>query len=213
MKHLIFAVLFFAAASSGFASDFSNNRLYLGLRAGFSSNSELFDEKMDASVSFTTSGSAFLKFTSFFGLQAEVGYIRDSINGGIIEYEDYTYESNYLVIPLLMRFSFTPGVVSIGPFAGFFLNIPLGDVHETASVAGQTSSRDLRYNRGWNHEIGTILGLNVGVILGPGSLFFDIRFMGGPSIMVKDNGRNEDLWTPARLPITLGYEIGLGRRN
>jgi hypothetical protein len=212
MKRIAFAGIFFIIASFGFASDlFYNNHLYLGLRAGGSANLYLGDYE----ESFTLNGaaSAYFKFAKFFGLQLEVVYVHDKTSDDdffSFHAPEYTYAADSLAIPLLARFSFNPGRAVLGPFVGFYLNIPLGDLK--VSVINGGAEESLKYKTG---AFGYMVGGDFGFELGPGAIFLDLRFItNSSSLRYKDKtGDVNYAWIPIRFPITIGYEIGLFKRK
>jgi hypothetical protein len=208
------AAFCFAQRRGGGSTDaWKNNWLYLGARLGGGPNfykpaSDLKDagiDEIDGSFGFNGAAQIAVQLADVFALQTEFMVTHDE---GTAKDSGYKVEASYdtLLIPLLAKLTFRPNNLSFAGFAGIYFTVPLGDMEYKASGYGYSESEDLEYKA----PAGFMIGASFGVNLGPGVLFGDIRYAGDfEETTIDFSGTDLDFFTRGKLPITIGYEIGL----
>jgi TolB-like protein len=199
-------------------------RLYIGLRPGaalhfYDTVGSMYDgqqAEMGASVDFAVQ--AAVQFSQFFALQTEVTVTGDSTHINATEtvsdeygrplyaYDTtYSYDSTSLVIPVLAKFTFKPGIFVVAGFGGIYFPIPLGETRYSDSYANTTGTGTI------TPSVGFTAGGSFGIKTGEGILFADIRYMmdfGATQFSGADF--TADVYKRQIVSFGLGYEIGFG---
>ncbi|WP_148257310.1 outer membrane beta-barrel protein [Treponema primitia] len=185
--------------------------LYLGVRGGLSTHFYTLDKSYwgdgrEASVSWSGDFAAQLSYQFFthFALQTEAVFMGDMLvtkNGTLASFSNAT-----VMLPLLAKFTFYPRLFSFSVFGGAYCSIPL------QAMTFRIADSDYEYN--YSAPFGLILGGTMGIKLGPGTLFGDIRFatdlqatgLSGP-------WGDLDVYKRNMLFYSLGYELGFIKRG
>jgi hypothetical protein len=108
-----------------------------------------------------------------------------------------------MMAPVLVKFTFRPGIFLLAGFGGVYLTIPLGAM----SIWTGGTEYEYTVTPTW----GFIAGGNVGIKLGPGTLFLDIRYAGDfTDTQVKGDWGSRGLYKHSRAIFSMGYEFGFG---
>jgi TolB-like protein len=199
----------------------SNTRLfYMGLRGGFSThiyrpNEHLWwGDDLSAPDSFSGDFSAqmSLQIFRFLALQAEAVFIAgDSleIQGSYSDsdYSSYSMSLSYsaMMLPVLGKFTFRPGLFLLAGFWGIYFNVPFGAM--SLDVNGQ------KYSYNYTAPMGFIAGGNIGIKLGPGTLFLDIRYAKDFGVIrVEGDWGSQTVYKRQMVFCSVGYEFGFGTR-
>jgi hypothetical protein len=145
-----------------------------------------------------------LQIAPLFAIQTELAVTGDTMETkyGI----PASMDNNTLMIPLLAKFTFRPGIWLFAVFGGAYVSIPLREMVFTAG------GRTYRYN--YEPVMGYTAGVNAGVKFGPGTLFMDIRYGGDFSdTQLSGSWGSEAVYKRNQLFYALGYEIGFGNRK
>jgi TolB-like protein len=199
-------------------------RLYIGLRPGaalhfYDTLGSMYDgqqAEMGASVDFAAQFA--VQFSRFFALQTEVAVTGDSVyinaTGNVSDeygrplyaYDTtYSYASTSLVIPVLAKFTFKPGIFVVAGFGGIYFSIPLGEMRYSDSYTNTTETGKITPSMGFT------AGGNFGIKAGVGILFVDVRYMMGFGA-TQFSGTDFTADVKRRtVSFGLGYEIGFGR--
>lgn len=150
-------------------------------------------------------------------LQLEAVYARESLpfegyelmgGGSNLALYTSTYTSSYLMVPLLIKFTYRPpGRIVISPYAGAFYIQPLGNAAYSSSSKTMAASGTLKQSL--NSPLGYTAGVSVGAFWDPGILVFDIRYnanLGETSIEEPTGNRR---FTRGMMSFGVGYELGL----
>jgi len=157
------------------------------------------------SIAFEPAFQAAFYFSDFFGLQTEIVLSCDktSYSGNDPDSGLYTasFESFSLRLPVLVRFTYRPGIFQLSAFAGISFNIPLGAMKTYSSLFDAASYR-------FSVLPGYIAGTNLGIKLGSGFLFADMRFSGDfTRTAIHDDSGTLAIYTRNTLSFSLGYEF------
>jgi hypothetical protein len=202
-----------------------NRWIYVGLRAGGSFRFYILPTLVkDYSSNFTQNFSyevAFqlgFRFLSFMSVQMEAIFTQDNapfrgpkfqLNESEIRYVYYTdsYNSKSLMFPVTVKFplEFEPYIVS--PFAGAYFILPLGQMEVATTEEGGTGGS---YEYAYSMQLGLTFGVDLGVRLGPGILFLDLRYNGdlGNTIVQMSDGSTRE-YTRNMFSFSIGYELAI----
>jgi hypothetical protein len=182
--------------------------LHLGVRMGYSrhfyTNTGLGKNKYLESLVFgnTVEGAieASIQLKPFIGIQTgliftgeDIPLHTDEVNSGQITHPQYNYKAFSLIFPILAKGTFHWDRILLNPLLGFYVPITL--------------SRDLIVTV----PLGLTAGLNVGVRLGPGNLFFDLRY----SFDFGETRRVDEEFSYVRsmLSLSVGYSFKLNEKK
>jgi TolB-like protein len=183
---------------------------YLGLRGGFSTRSyqastNLFGtgaSAQDTSVDLAAQASVQVFKILAFQAEAFVSYLP----GDYFHLNDWPFaelRSPSMMLPLLAKLTFRPGSFLLAGFGGVYFTLPFGAM--TLNLNGQ----DYSYN--YTAPMGFIAGGNIGIKLGPGTLFADVRYAGDfDYVRIKGDWGSRDIYKRSMASYSLGYEFGLG---
>jgi TolB-like protein len=195
----------------------STNRFYLGLRAGLSAhlyypNPEfwgyLYEEGEMSEPSFSMEASAqiSLQLANFFALQVEAVLMAADDTFTIDFGDSYTFSYSAMMLPVLGKFTFRPGSLLLAGFGGIYFTLPF--------TAMTLVVDDWEYSYNFNPPMGWIVGGNIGVKAGPGTLFLDLRYAGDFNDMeLTGDWGPRAVYKRSLIVISLGYEFGLGGRG
>jgi TolB-like protein len=196
-------------------------KLYLGAMPGFSihlfnTNGTDYDgEKGGGSSSIDVALSAEFFINELFSLQTGLLFTADTmtISGQKNVYDasgNYQYSYNIaesfstqsLLIPLLGGVNFYPSVFSLAIHGGLYMDIPFNGVYKDSFTGTEAAFKR-------NVLFGLALGGSVGIKLGPGSIFFDMRYM-GDFTKAKATVHNSpvELYKRNIIALGIGYKIG-----
>jgi hypothetical protein len=162
-------------------------RFSLGLRGGaslhFYDAGDMYQDTMpDPGVSVDFAVQFGIQVHKYAALQIEAVVTADSMNLSFVENVNDTsgvlmytreakrsFNSRSLLIPLLVKATFKPDIFSLAPFGGAYLSLPLGKMEYTANGVSQDLTFDI--------VAGIVFGGSFGIHMGPGEMFFDIRYM------------------------------------
>jgi hypothetical protein len=186
----------------------STMQLYLGLRAGGSLDSLVFQPARDyeggLSQSFAGRAAVLLEFRPFryFSVQAEAEAAYGAFNaarqvpeGAELVRTTDAFRTLSLSVPLLLKVPVDAGVFSVSPFAGayYFMIWPLGpDGPGAAYKLAQ--------------PFGVSLGIDAGLYLGAGVLFLSLRFDQELGTVSENGGPR---YSRRGAGLSLGYKLGL----
>jgi hypothetical protein len=198
--------------------------LYLGLRGGGSFNVYSLPRisggyESNIGQSFTNEAAFFAEFQvlRFLSLQGEVVLTPDFLRlsklvpndeGDNIRVTD-DFSSMSLMFPFLIKTPFRMGIFASSLYAGAYLTMPLGN---TKMKNGDPAGSGGSYSFGITQYFGILLGLDMGVSLGPGELLLDLRYS-------KDFGLTRIQVTPelpyirSRISLSAGYKFRLWKRS
>ncbi|MDR3166357.1 MAG: PorT family protein [Treponema sp.] len=202
-----------------------NRWLYVGLRGGGSLRLYTLPLLVQDYSSNFTQGFSYeialqfgVRFLSFMSFQAEAIFTQDNapfrgpkfnVLEDEIRYIYYTdsYKSKSLLFPVTLKFplAFEPYMVT--PFGGVYLALPLGQMTlETTNTTGKSGT----FEYGLTMGLGLTVGIDLGLRLGPGILFLDIRYSGdfGDTIIQMDDGTTRS-YRRAMLSFSIGYELAI----
>ena len=98
---------------------------------------------------------------------------------------------------------------TLSPFAGAYYTIALGPMNR----AGGDSDEDAgTYSYSNGLPFGISLGIDMGLVLGPGEIFVGLRFDQDLGITTTE-GRNGPQYSRNKIGLSLGYEFLLGRKR
>jgi hypothetical protein len=202
-----------------------NRWLYVGGRAGGSLRFYTLPQLVQDYSSNFTQGFSFevalqfgFRFLSFMSVQAEVIFTQDqapfrgpkfNMLDEEIRYIYYTdsYTSKSLMIPLTLKFPMAFDPYMVTPFGGIYLALPLGQMSlETSNPNGKSGV----FEYGLTMGLGLTIGVDLGLRLGPGILFLDLRYSGdfGDTIIQMDDGTTRS-YNRKMLSFSIGYELAL----
>jgi hypothetical protein len=205
------------------SEEWKHKWLYLGIKGGLTSRFYLsalpadITEADKSSLGFEAGLQAAVQFLPNFAVQVEALFTMDKAKFNYIEHQpdtneadgallrvdhDWEYSSYSLNIPVLIKLPFRPHRFLVAPYAGIYVTLPIGQMTHYNGKTGAEESFD------WKNTlpIGYIAGFDLGIKLGPGVLFTDIRYAADIGRAARDSG---DLYTRHGLSFSLGYEIGL----
>jgi hypothetical protein len=197
-----------------------NKWVYFGIRGGGSMRRYTLSEDLagTADIGITYEAGALVGFqvSRFLAIQAEAVFTGDKVVYGsdddtlqtYVE-DEYTasFNSMSLMIPVLAKVTFRPGIFLLAVYGGAYYTLPLGDMQFESDDDGKSSYK-------FSVPIGVVGGLDLGIKLGPGALFLDARYaadLGNTSI--SDGKGNLAVYSRQMLSFSLGYEIGIINRK
>jgi TolB-like protein len=189
----------------------NTHRFYLGLRGGFSFHIYEADDygigKNDFGFGGDASAQMSLQIFDFFAVQAEAGLIA----GDTFETEVFGHYANYPIIfkysamtlPLLGKITLRPGIFLLAGFGGVYFTLPFSPM--TLDVNGT----EYLYN--FTAPMGFIAGGNIGIKLGPGTLFLDIRYAADfDATGIWGDWGSQAIYKRSLMTSSVGYEFGFG---
>jgi curli biogenesis system outer membrane secretion channel CsgG len=187
-------------------------KLYLGAMPGFSIH--LFN-KGGGNFSIDGAFSAEFFINEMFSLQTGLFFTSDAmtVSGPKNVYDDagnlkYSYDSTEsfttasLSFPLIAGINFYPSIFSLSVHGGLYVDVPINSVYKDSFFGTENGfERDVFF--------GYAVGGSAGVKLGPGILFFDMRYL-GDFIPAKATIHNApvELYTRHIIAFGIGYKIG-----
>ncbi|GHV22644.1 hypothetical protein FACS189494_09760 [Spirochaetia bacterium] len=202
------------------ASDFSSG-FTVGLRFGGSMH--LYDSvnsalgKPDGSVSIDVAPQISWRFNKLLAIQTEFIFTADALkfpeqqrikvideSGRTIYFYDtkYSFNSVSLLMPLLLKVQFYPSNFYFSLQGGIYGSFMLGDIELFDSFNGNSKKGNAQVQFGFSG------GLMTGILLGPGVLFIDARYMGdlGKTKFSSDN-KNFDMYHRNMILFSIGYDF------
>ena len=193
--------------------------IYFGIRPSFglhfyNTNNTIFNENnIYNNGSFDIAAQLTLRPFQYLGLQIESIFTADSmeyqkrefvydINNTEKYYYDiiYTFNSHSLLLPILLKGIFDYNMFTISCLGGIYINFPLGKMEQRNSFLSATVEKDM------DILLGFMAGVNLGIKLGNGNLFMDIRYAIDTS---KTTYNDIDLYNRSIVFFGLGYEFAL----
>jgi hypothetical protein len=215
-----------AAPRGGAADDLFDRWLYVGLRGGgsfrfYTLSESAKDYHSAGSNDFSYEGSiqAACKFLPFMSVQAEVvftqdrakfqgsGYYNDPNNTSWQIFYTDNYTSTSFLFPLTVKFPLVFDPYIISPFGGAYVTLPLGRITRDSNIAVRNTG-DFDHNL--TGYFGLTAGVDLGMKLGPGIFFLDLRYGSdlGETLISLGEG-NTVRYRRAMLSISVGYELAL----
>jgi hypothetical protein len=192
-------------------------RITVGVRSGLSQRWYTApEESASGAQALTFEGGLLVSvfLNSLLSVQAEVDFTFDNLVyrgidniGGNGEYTPFLANTKYtaysLMFPFILKANFRPGHFRLAPFAGIYVFAPLGDAVFRKNPGGEEDS----FSWSAAAPLGYTAGFEIGMNLGPGMLFGDIRYAGDfGTIDIKD--AEETSYTRGAVSFTLGYGFG-----
>lgn len=201
--------------------NYLNRWLYLGGRIGGAFSTYRLDGfkeyELDAGQSLAYEASLLLgfRFLSFMSIQAEAVFSPDtamfqapaiqSLVGNPFIFYTEIYKSKSLIFPMVLKFPIQLNYLLLSPYAGVFITLPLGEM-EKASADPQGSEGSFAFEQ--SLPLGLLGGMEMGVALGPGLVFVDLRYghdLGNTQVS-DDRGLK---YIRNRITVSLGYQFAL----
>jgi hypothetical protein len=178
---------------------------YMGLRGGLSYH---FYKTPEASSKGSLSSDFAVQMSvqplTWFALQAEAVFSGDSLKTS--SDPPLAMSSTAIMYPILGKFTFRPGSLFMAAFGGVYFTTPLTAM--TYKVADDV------YHYQYTPSMGFIVGGNVGLKLGPGTLFADVRYASDfNDTKLIGNWGTWPLYKRSMILSSLGYEIGIFNRK
>ncbi|GHV29075.1 hypothetical protein AGMMS4952_14170 [Spirochaetia bacterium] len=198
--------------------DYPEYRLFLGLRGGYSSRFYTAEGYLQSnSVQGNTFETAFhVSYLPwrYLGFQAEVLFTMDfatfskfHITGGnnAVELEKTSFQSMSLMVPLIVKGNIPLSRFIISPLVGLYFTFPLGVITAT--------DKDSAYESVFSYSppLGFLAGAELGMHLGPGILFLDVRYAGDFGNTLWENG--DPIYGRSMITVSLGYKFGLLKKK
>jgi hypothetical protein len=229
-KRLLLAALlaalctaFVAAEESPSKDAWKDKRLYIAVRPALSfhfyDTKETFYDGIVSvpGTSFDIAAQFAFQFHRLFALQAELIITTDSMvmfcaetmtdqfGYPLFTYDTmYRYSSDSLVIPILAKFMYKPGIFSLAGFGGVYFPSQLGESKYTDRALNIEEHGTI------TAPMGFAVGGSAGVKFGPGVLFFDARFMMDFDVtQFTSDAQDGDIYKRSMISLGIGYEIGL----
>jgi TolB-like protein len=201
-------------------------KLYLGAAPGFSihlfntDGTDYDGEKGSGSLSFDGTFITEFFINESFSLQTGLSYASDTMtisgqknvydNFGNLKYSyniQRSFSTKSLSVPLLAGISFYPSIFSLGIYGGLYVDIPVSSVYKD-SIA----KTEIIFKR--NLLFGYITGGSAGIKLGPGIMFFDLRYRGDfTKAKTTVNNIPMEMYKRHIIAFGIGYKFGLINRK
>jgi TolB-like protein len=174
--------------------------IYPGIRLGVSPHSYQLNTssnlEADNHAAFEAALSGELQIAKLFAIQPEIVYSADTVSANNADI-DVTINTATLTIPILAKLTFRPGNFYLAGFAGPYFSFPLGAM--AIERNGTTESYSYTAPMGING------GVDVGVKLGQGVLFLDLRYSADLSYFWANDSAQ---FTRSMFSVSLGYNYG-----
>jgi hypothetical protein len=197
----------------------------LGVRAGVSPKWYVRPNERSAGASalnFEGGVSGALRLSSLFSLQLELLLAQDTVvyrglgSSGKESFENESFSSFSLTLPLLAKMNFRAGRFRLSPLAGFYVMFPLGDTRYRYHYSTGDGARS--YDWSYSVPLGFTVGFEGALRYGPGRIFAGLRYAEdfGNVVIVDDpafrkhhtvNG-GETSHRRQMFSLYLGYEFG-----
>jgi hypothetical protein len=174
--------------------------IYPGIRVGVSSHSYQLNTssnlEADNHMAFEAALLGELQIAKLFAIQPEIVYSGDTVSANNTDI-DVTINTSTLTIPILVKLTFRPGNFYLAGFTGPYFSFPLG------AMAIERNGTTESY--GYTAPMGISGGADVGIKLGQGVLFLDVRY----SADLKYFWANDSAqFTRSIFSVSLGYNYG-----
>jgi len=180
--------------------EWMNNWLYLGGRLGFSPNiyslNSNIDMNADVYFSFDLAFQIGVHLTKHFFLQTELIYSTDEVV--VTKPEKISLHSSSLTIPVIAKLGYSYNIFHYAFLGGIAFPIGLGNL--------EVEKNGIKQEYEYSLPIDLLLGVNLGIKLGPGIVFTDIRLLQDLGY-IKAN--EADQYSRTKISITLGYDFAL----
>jgi hypothetical protein len=114
-----------------------------------------------------------------------------------------TFTSKSLLIPFFAKVTWRPGIFAVNGLAGIYFTLPLSQMEWSDSFYGTSQSGHI------TSSMGFAAGGSLGVKLGPGILFADVRYMRDfGNTKIEGENFTMDIYNRSLLSFGIGYEIG-----
>jgi hypothetical protein len=198
------------------SGDRMNRWFFLGARLGPSlrfytpSGDTAFTGGDSYGASLETGIQMSLQIVRIFSIQAEAIFTWDNaslwnytVNTNNIDIDRYTrqFSSLSLKFPLAAKLNFYPGKFRISPFAGAYFILPLGTVKTSSPL-----DEEKTFSYSISPPLGILGGISVGLPLGPGIIFTDIRYAADLGEMELEGG-GPQAYRRHMTTISFGYEF------
>jgi len=182
-----------------FTADVPPSWLYLGLRLGGSiriysglNSGKIFQghDQLSTYDNFHFAFHAYGQLLSYLGIQIEAMFTHILDNY-------YLFESWSFTFPLMLRFSYRIGTMTLSVLGGAYVWIPVGEI----------SNENNKYTYiPRDPPLGYTAGIMFGNKIGPGSIFLDVRWASDFRRHVKNNNPY-DSFIRSMVNISFGYEL------
>jgi hypothetical protein len=213
----------FTAQESPSKDAWKDKRVYLAIRPAMSfhfydTTETLYDGLVSTpGTSFDIAAQFAFQFNRLVAIQAELIFTSDSMTMFCAEtmtdqygYPLFTYDTMYryssdsLIIPILAKIMYKPGIFSLAGIAGVYVTVPLGESKYTDRFLDSEEHGTI------TAPLGFVVGGTAGVKFGPGVLFFDARFMMDFVVThFTGDAQDDDIYRRSMVSLGIGYEIGV----
>jgi hypothetical protein len=203
--------------------DWKYKRIYLGVRPGITihfyntTDTAFTGNTAEDSLSLDFAAHFAVQVNPYFALQTEFAFTADSfsVSHDKDAYDEYdnllynytttdTFTSKSLLIPVMAKLTLKPGVFSFNALGGLYFTIPLGQMEWSDSFWGTS-----RTTENTNSLLGFVTGGGLGMKIGPGVLYADVRYWGDFSAAKIQAGNfSGNIYRRSMLSFGIGYEIG-----
>jgi TolB-like protein len=150
-----------------------------------------------------------LQIFDFFAVQTEAAFIAgDTFATHGAPWYPYYVKFSYsaITVPLLGKITLRPGSFLLAGFGGVYITIPVTAMTFTVYDTG--------YSYNIKPPLGYIAGGNIGIKLGPGTLFLDIRYTADfDAVNIYGDWGERRMYKRNMASYSLGYEFGFGGRR
>jgi hypothetical protein len=188
------------------------SRFYAGLRGGMSLGEYAFQSTRNYNPGYSVGVSgeggvvAELRLFRFLALQAEGDFIYETFEASGVS-ADATFTSMSLMFPLIAKVPLELGKFVLSPYAGAYYAMALGEAGKDADGEKERMPVRTMYP-----PLGFMAGADLGVSLGPGEFFADVRY--GKKLGATVIGEEEGpLYIQDRVSVSFGYKFGFGKRR
>ncbi|GHU14297.1 hypothetical protein FACS1894161_4900 [Spirochaetia bacterium] len=192
------------------------NWLYLGLRLGPSlriysrpEEAPILEKEVTHYFNISAAFQAAFEFLPFLGVQAELVFTTDyapfsAYNNVSQEFKTDPMSSASLMFPLLLKYTFRKNSLFASALGGLYFTLPLGEMENDIFGGNFEYSVD--------PPVGYTLGIDLGMKMGPGFLFLDLRWAADlGTTVIKDTGQT--LYKRSMVSLCVGYQLGFFAKN
>jgi hypothetical protein len=202
---------------------YKNHWLFLGLRTGPSlrfytpSGDTAFTGGDTYSASLDAGIQASFQLIPAVSIQAEAVFTWDkastwqyALNPNKDDLDRYarTFTGFSLQFPITAKLNFYPGKFRVSPFFGGYVLLPLGEMK-----TGSPLDSEKTFSYSLSPPLGLLGGLSVGVPLGPGMIFADIRYAADLAEPELKDGGGITTYRRHMAVLSFGYEFGLFKKR
>jgi hypothetical protein len=163
------------------------------------------DVELEGKLNFGFALQASYNFTDLLGVQAEGIYNTDNVDMEVTGKKVVSVKGSSFQLPILLKIGrVLDNNMYLGGIGGVYFTVPVGEGELT--IVGYGSDSDI-----WKGSVGFMAGGVIGVVLGPGILFADIRSgMDFSEVEFEYYGETIKAFKKSNIEIGVGYTLSLG---